>query len=131
MQDRPNNKQIRLKSLAKIRINRDKIKTASKFRYAFVFYYLGSYLPFFIFVPHQKHTTMRYEKSLMDQWDHYAIQKTAKQEGLVEGREEGEEKLKFELTARMLKAGKHTVKQIAELTGFSEAYIRKVKRSLP
>lgn len=73
-----------------------------------------------------KEEYMRYEKSIMAQWDEYAILKTAEEKGI----EQGIEKKSYEVVKNHLIANKFTIAEIANFVNVSEAFVRKVKNSL-
>jgi predicted transposase/invertase (TIGR01784 family) len=81
---------------------------------------------------------MRYEKNMMARWDEYVYRKTLREEGIEKGIEKGMKKgMKKgarEKTCEFIKAllakGGYTIRDIADLTGVSEAFVRKVKKAV-
>ncbi|HEX5552010.1 MAG TPA: Rpn family recombination-promoting nuclease/putative transposase [Chitinophagaceae bacterium] len=69
-----------------------------------------------------KEEYMRYQKNLMDYWDAYASLQAEREKGRQEGREE--------LIRNFLKTGDFTIRQLAISAGVSEAFVRKVKKTL-
>ena len=73
---------------------------------------------------------MQYERSLMAQWDEYAIKKTAEEKGKIEGRIEGKIEEKENLVKNLLADGEFAIPKIASLVGVTEDFVRKVKKDM-
>ena len=73
-----------------------------------------------------KEEYMQYERSLMAKWDDYAIKKTLKEEGKIEGIKEEKENL----IKNLLADGEFAIPKIASLVGVSEDFVREVKKNI-
>lgn len=93
-----------------------------------------------------KEDYMRYEKSLMAQWDEYASLETAKlkgleeglekgikkgiEQGLEKGRQEGRQESNYSFIKSLLLQSDFSIPKIASLTGMTEEFVNKVKKTL-
>jgi predicted transposase/invertase (TIGR01784 family) len=81
-----------------------------------------------------KEEYMKYEKSLMAEWDEYAIMKTIEEKGMKQGIEKGiekgEEKKSYEFVKNLLLQTDFSITKIASLCNVTEDFVENVKKTL-
>lgn len=73
---------------------------------------------------------MQYERSLMAQWDEYARNKTAEEEGIKKGIEIGINQEKENVVKNLFAIGESNIAKIAGIAGVTEDFVRKVKKNM-